>query len=423
MKSWTADKFEHRDLAGTFSLCRLGIDKGEDRHKRKSSFGVADIEMTNIGQIDSAARVRAWLGGKALPFWLQNGSDRAFGGFVEQFTLQGVADDPGYKRCRVTARQLYVFSHAAILGTAEALPIAAAGYRFLIDKFHLGEGRWARRVSRSGEVIDATADLYDIAFVLFALGWWFRASGDRAAIDMARQTILTMRLDLRHPSGEGYLHDASGTPPYQQNPHMHLLEAMLVLSEQSKGEFFKDEADRLYRLARDRFIAGTGTLAEFFESDWRRPGTGVRIEPGHHFEWTWLMKRYRDIGGPREAEDMAGALFDFAVDRGVEESTGLAWDAILPDGAVVEADHRIWAQLEAIKAWIAMEEIRKIDARPAVARLTAAVFDHYLDPAYPGLWIDHVTRSLEPRVKFAPTSTLYHVFLSFSELLRAYPGV
>ena len=200
---------------------------------------------------------------------------------------------------------------------------------------------------------------------------------------------------------------------------MHLLEAMLVLAAASGDAVFREEADRLYALARDRFIAQTGTLAEFFEDDWRRPES-IRIEPGHHFEWAWLLKRYVDLGGPAEAKDIAGALFDFANAHGVDPSTRLAYDAIDRSGQIVEADHRIWGQLEAIKAWLAMAEIRGLDAKPAIDAIASKVFEHYLDPAFRGLWMDHVSHDLQPRAAFAPTSTFYHVFLSFSELLKAF---
>ncbi len=373
--------------------------------------------MGEIG-VAAAKKVENWLSTRAMPFWLAHGVDRRHGGYVERFSLSGAPEDPGFKRCRVNARQLYVFSHASLMGFGEAAERAAAGHRFFVDKFHLGGGRWARRVSVSGEVVDAKQDLYDLAFVMFGLGWWAKASGDASAVRLARETLETARRDLRHPSGEGYLHEAGAGAPYQQNPHMHLMEAMLVLAELSGEAIFLEEAHALYRLARDRFVAGSGTLAEFFGDQWARPAT-VRIEPGHHYEWTWLLKRYRDAGGPKEAEELAQTLFGFANRSGVDSANGLIWDAVDATGAIVESDHRIWAQLEAIKACIAMNEIDGRDWETPAARLVEALLAHYLDPAHPGLWIDHLTKDLNPRAEFAPTSTFYHVCLSFSEVLRA----
>ena len=376
-----------------------------------------DFAVTSFTNTAAAEKVSGRLQGKAWAFWPAHALDNRHGGFVERFTLAGRADDPGFKRCRVTARQLYVFSHAAILGYAGAHEVAEAGYRYLIDRFCISPGRWARRVSTQGVVIDLTQDLYDLAFVLFALAWWAKASGDLEPIRHAEGTLLALRSSLSHPSGEGYLQFEGANAPYEQNPHMHLLEAMLFLAQESRDSLFLEEASSLYRLARDRFIGGAGTLAESYEPDWRRPEK-VRVEPGHHFEWTWILKRFHDLTGSAQATQLAGTLFDFAISNGVDPRTGLVHDAVDPSGAILEHDHRIWPQLEAIKAWIAIAEIRGIDPSVEIGTLVRNIFDHYLDPGHPGLWIDHVTADLKPRVEFAPTSTFYHVFLSFSELLK-----
>jgi mannose/cellobiose epimerase-like protein (N-acyl-D-glucosamine 2-epimerase family) len=368
---------------------------------------------------NGAAEARKWLIEKGMPFWVAHGVDRARGGFVERFSLKGQAEDPGFKRCRVTARQIYVFSHATLLGCKDAGPIAESGYRWLIDRYLIGKGRWARKVSGAGEVIDTTQDLYDLAFALFALAWAYKALGKTEAVSLARETVSTLRATLQHPSGDGYLHVEGAGAPYEQNPHMHLLEAMLFLARFTGEDLFFEEARRIHAFARDRLIGREGVLAEFFDVNWKSPIVGARVEPGHHFEWTWLLKRYADLTGEREPIELAGILFDHAVRHGVDQQSGLVWDAISPEGAVTDRNHRIWPQLEAIKAWLAMEEAGRVQSGPHTRALVQGVMRHYLEPGHPGLWIDHVDERLAPRVEFAPTSTFYHVFLSFAELMSA----
>ncbi len=60
--------------------------------------------------------VRHWMFEEALPFWAEHGVDRAFGGYVEQLSLDGSDAAVDFKRTRVICRQIYVFSHAALLG-------------------------------------------------------------------------------------------------------------------------------------------------------------------------------------------------------------------------------------------------------------------------------------------------------------------
>ena len=52
----------------------------------------------------------------ALPLWGDAGLDRKRGGFLEELGLDGRPTAASFKRTRVTARQIYAFSHASLLG-------------------------------------------------------------------------------------------------------------------------------------------------------------------------------------------------------------------------------------------------------------------------------------------------------------------
>ena len=70
---------------------------------------------------------------RALPHWFRHGIDWTRGGFAERLTLSGEADDPGFKRLLVQARQIYVFSHAALSD-----PDRARRAHLLAHREHLG---------------------------------------------------------------------------------------------------------------------------------------------------------------------------------------------------------------------------------------------------------------------------------------------
>ncbi len=77
---------------------------------------------------------------------------------------------------------------------------------------------------------------------------------------------------------------------------MHLLEAALVNLEASGDERFKVFADEIVDLFVDRFFDPLScSLAENFDEDWERcPGPAGRfIEPGHQFEWAWILAGYQ----------------------------------------------------------------------------------------------------------------------------------
>src|SRR3546814_4749154 len=80
----------------------------------------------------------------------------------------------------VQARQIYAFSHAALLDALDgALAAAEQGFRCLTRHYAHGDGGWRHRVTREGLPLDDRRDLYDQAFVVFALAWYHRSEERR----------------------------------------------------------------------------------------------------------------------------------------------------------------------------------------------------------------------------------------------------
>ena len=363
----------------------------------------------------AVARIRRWLWDAALPFWGDRGVDRVHGGFVEMFDAEGRAS-AAYKRTRVLGRQIYVFSHAAVLGWPGALERAEHGYRFLVRHARTGPGRWARRMAVDGAVTDAAPDLYDIAFVLFALGWYARASGEAAPLALARETLDALEA-MRRPEG-GFAHELPMRGPRVQNPHMHLLEASLALMEAAPGEpRFRELADGLVRLS-TRFIDGRGTLAEFYTDALEpAPGEAGRIvEPGHQFEWVWILREHGRLTGARH-EDVCRRLYDWASTHGVDPAAQVTFNAVRDDGRPLDRGSRVWPNTERIKGAIAVAELGGPPATNAVENAVRVLFDRFLKPD--GGWTDAVDAEGRPLAASTPASTLYHVFLAFAEALRA----
>jgi mannose/cellobiose epimerase-like protein (N-acyl-D-glucosamine 2-epimerase family) len=366
--------------------------------------------------------VRTWMFDAALPFWGDAGVDRRRGGFFEELDLDGRPTAVAFKRTRAMCRQVYVFSHASLLGWAPGAALASSGYAYLTEKAWLGPDKgWARRLTADGAVLDPTPDLYDLAFVLFALAWRFKASGDSDALRRAHETLDFIDHRLRPAAGGGLLHEWPAHGPRLQNPHMHLLEACLVAFEASRDRRFLDRAEELVGLFRRRFFDGR-TLAEFFTEDWRRlPGAQGRIvEPGHQFEWAWILASCQRLSGLDLGAE-AAALVDFSERYGVDPATHVTFNQIRDDGAAMDRGSRSWPNTERIKGHLALFELTGRDPRPAVAGSARLLLDRYLAVTPRGSWIDQFDEAGRPMSTAAPTSTLYHVFLAFAEILRLEP--
>ncbi|MEM8988170.1 MAG: AGE family epimerase/isomerase [Pseudomonadota bacterium] len=366
-------------------------------------------------------RISDWLFQTALPFWAERGMDPVHGGFYERLNLDGTPDIDCARRVRVQARQIYVFAHAARLGwRGPAEQIVEAGFEFVTHRAWCDDGGWAHMLSPQGAIADPTRDAYDHAFVLLAMAWAYRALGRHDPITWAERTLEFLDAEISDERHGGYLEGLPPKTPRRQNPHMHLLEAMLALLEATGEDAYADRAHDLVDLFRRRFFdAKSGVLQEYFEADWSpvQGETGAIVEPGHHYEWVWLLWRYEQATGELMGDYME-RLYDFA-ERAAVGPYGFALDAVTRDGAPAKATRRLWPQTEALKASLAMTASGRRDASARIDSLIDGIFDIYIRDDPPGAWTDVIDDvSGRPAVDHIPASIPYHIMSAFSETLR-----
>ncbi len=401
----------------------------------------AAATTAGVGRVRDA--LRDWMFNLALPFWSTVGLDRAdpdggFRGACEHLSLRGRPVDPGFKRMRVQARQLYVFSEAAARDAPGAAAIAAGLHRFISRRGAATDGGWARLLDRDGGVLDATNDLYDLASVLFALAGFHRLTGEALALQQAERTLGFLRGRMARRSGGFANAEPAGSGWRQQNPHMHLLEAALALLETSGDERWAVLAAELVALFGSTFLeAVSGTLGEYFDENWRRaPGAdGDKAEPGHHAEWVWLLDRHQALTG-QATDGLVDQLDRVCLRHGICSETGLVRDEIGRDGSLRLASHRLWPQAEMLKAHCVLHRRAVLcgDAGTAATRLAGVVrtadnlLTRYLVGAEggalpPGTWIDQLDAAGRPAINKIPTSSLYHVMSAWVELDALQPGL
>jgi N-acylglucosamine 2-epimerase/mannose-6-phosphate isomerase len=389
----------------------------------------ADTKPHSAGRAAGAdifTTAQRWLFDDALPFWAKHGVDRLNGGYVEHLRFDGTNPDVDFKRVRVIGRQIYAFSHAALLGWSDGVALARHGYDFLTAHAWLGpQGGWARRLDRKGGVKDPTPDLYDLAFVLFALGWFYRVTGEAGALAWAHRTVDFLNEHMRHPGGVGFVAEKPETGPRLQNPHMHLLESALVNLNASGDQRFRALADEIVALFSERFFdPATRTLGEYFNADWSRVSgeKGRMIEPGHQFEWAWILSGYQHVTG-RDMRHHVRALVEFAERYGVDAERGAAFDIVRDDGIILDRSLRVWPHTERIQAAVAMFELDGRNPRPTFEKTGEFLFQRFLSHTPRGTWIDHFNSDGTPKVDKIPASTLYHVVIAFAEMLRVKDAV
>ena len=372
--------------------------------------------------------IRAWTYDRALPFWIAQGIDPAHGGPVELFAYDGAVlkPVPATRRTRVCGRQLYVFSQAHLLGIPGALDAADQIFSFMIAKAWTGpEKGWCRTLTVEGAPLDLTPDLYDFAFCLYGLAWYFEASSRQIALEYANQTLNLVESLFRHGSKLGFHNTFPPTLPRQQNPHMHLLEAILKLQTVAPANRLTRIARELTELFAQRFYQPQlKALPEFF-TDSLQPvaesSGAIRIEPGHHFEWAWILAQHQTLTG----EDHSSLIHDLVLSAetlGVCPSSGLTLNAVDHTGRQLDTHSRTWPNTERIKGWLGLYEITGTSPWSQVESSCSALFRFHLGPCVPeGLWMDAFTQDGQLQTATTPASTFYQILLAFCEILRLAP--
>ena len=366
-----------------------------------------------------------WLVEQALPTWGRSGADLAAGGFFEKIDLQGRAVEAP-RRTRVVARQIYVFATAARRGWLPGADgLVERGLEFLLVRQRQPNGTFAGSVRPDGTVVDDAFDLYEQAFALFALASARRDRPDREALRGSAESLLEcLQLGWGHPF-LGFEEGAPRTLPLRSNPHMHLLEAALEWIEVSEGRqraVWETLAADIANLCMARFVAsGTGAVHENFDGDWRpAPGApGGRVEPGHQFEWAWLLMRWARAAQSTQALAVARRLLELGEAHGVDRVRGVAVNALAADLRLVDGGAKVWPQTERIKAWQAAAvdgTPRQMSIAPRKVGEALQGLARFLLPSPPGLWQEEMNMD----GSFTPTdcraSSLYHIVCAVDTL-------
>lgn len=351
----------------------------------------------------ASAALHEHYAGVVLPIWRGPGFNASLGLACEAVSPDDHAPlPPARYRAMACARQLFVFAHAGDLAHAQTL--FASLRRYFQDKQN---GGWFYSVDAAGAPFERQKDLYTHAFVIFACAEYASKSACADAIAIVKET--SALVEARFAAEGGGLNavlsedfaDVLETP--LQNPLMHLTEAWLAAREATGDALYDQRLEALARYVARTFVhRESGCIAELPIG-----APGNRLEPGHQFEWYFLVEGSRhpafDAAGLREPLARA---FDFAERHGVDASTGGVFAALDETGRVIDPAQRIWAQTEYLRALAT----RGSDALPQQIERFSKRFLHARG------WIE--CQSAEGVVTRAdmPSTTPYHLATAYAAL-------
>src|SRR5579859_527604 len=353
-----------------------------------------------------------WLSKAALPMWAGAGVDPKGGLFQETLSLKGQPIEAN-RRARSQARQVFVFATAKSAGYGDRwLEVAKTGWTRFVELYRRADGLFINRVSGDGAPVDVEADVYEQAFAMLAMSALQRADPGARERSQDAEALLDVLGGRRERAG-GFREN--GAHPFQANCHMHLLETALAW-EAAGGRRWEMLADELAVFALTRFIdPQTGSIREFFDASWNAlSGEAGLLEPGHHFEWAWLLEQWAARRGEAAAHTAALRLFENGL-RGVDPVRGVAVNSVWDDFSIRDANARLWPQTEHLKAALLLGD-------EALALRAAQGLAQYLDVPANGVWRDKLKGDGAFVDEPAPATSFYHLIVAILEL-RAHQNV
>ena len=333
-----------------------------------------------------------------LPFWLEKMQDNENGGFYGRIDGSGVLHPDAEKGAILNARILWTFSAAyRVLEKGELLEAATRAKDYLVDHFidpEYGGVYWS--VDYKGEPLDTKKQFYAIAFAIYGLSEYARATGDREALEYALDLYDCIEEHAFDDEQNGYieactrewgkigdmrLSELDANYPKSQNTHLHIMEAYANLLRCLKEMRAQEQCDYVPAIGSvlpvgisvppetmvnvegvlrnvisifiDKILnPETNHLDLFFDLDWTR-GAGHLESYGHDIECSWLLHEAALVLGDEnlleKVENVVQKVAK-ASEKGLREDGSMIHEANLDTGHV-DDDLHWWVQAENVVGW------------------------------------------------------------------------
>ena len=309
-----------------------------------------------------AEEVRTELTRDILPFWAERMQD-GNGGFHGRIDGEGrlVPDAP--KGAILNARILWTFAAASrILCDPAWRTVADRAYAQIRDRFYdpvYGGIYWS--LDAAGKPLDGKKQFYAIAFAVYGLAEYYRATGEEAALQLAQRLYRDIEAHSLDAEKGGYreatsrdwsplsdmrLSEKDRNDAKTMNTHLHILEGYTALYRVWKDEGLKRSLTTLVQCFLDRIVRPDGHLGLFFDEDW--VSQTEQVSYGHDIECSWLLWETAELlGDPLLMERVRACslrIADAAIE-GLREDGGMIYESDPATGSMDE-DRHWWVQAE-----------------------------------------------------------------------------
>lgn len=352
-----------------------------------------------------------------------------------------IADQPSTTLAQ--GRTAFMLAHLYLTtGHPELLAASKRIHAWMMTHLRDEDGGFRYAVAPDGSTID-TADArlrrtYDQSFALLSLVTLRKAAPDSVTQEEIDSCIGFIEGRLTDPvTGALWENDVmarEGAKPGDlraQNPHMHMLEAVMQAYEMDGDPIWLERAAKYVALGEKHFIdPQTGAICEFIGHDLTQNDTemGQRREPGHQFEWDWLLRRYAAFAKDDAPRAFAKRMRDFVEAHGLRPSgvmQGAAYDAISPSGTPTDDTHLLWPMTEAGKVyaslaydWVGVNDLAAHHAIERVREISNLIFGKFFHISEPA-WVNRLDGEGNVLWDEGLSRLLYHMAIFITEGDRA----
>jgi cellobiose epimerase len=301
-----------------------------------------------------------------LNYWMNYTVDEEQGGFYGSVSNENVPDKTAPKGMVLNSRILWAFS-AAFLYTNEQryLNIAQRAYQYIIDHFidhELGGVYWS--VDYKGKMLDDKKQIYGLAFCIYGLSEYYKASKDELALYFANDLFEYIEQYSYDKKNDGYLEaftrewntisdlrlsEKDSNEKKTMNTHLHVIEAYANLYSVSEDIRPREQIMNLLDVFEKHIInSNTFHLNLFMDENWNVKSSLISF--GHDIEAAWLLLQCAETTGNHSYinryKELSIKITDAAIE-GSDADGGLWYEYESKKNHWIKEKHS-WPQAEAM---------------------------------------------------------------------------
>jgi mannobiose 2-epimerase len=373
-----------------------------------------------------------------LPFWSNKMIDTDHGGFIGRIDGRDIKHLDSTKGGVLNGRILWTFSSAFLYSREPRyLLLAQRSFDYLLNHFidqEKGGIYWM--LDYRGNPINSKKQIYALAFAIYGLSEFYRASGNLRALEEAISLYQHIEEHSFDREYNGYfeafdrnwkmmddlrLSDKDANEKKTMNTHLHILEAYTLLYMIWPDLKLKARLTNLIELFLEKFLNEYHHYNLFFDEYWVLKSDIVSY--GHDIEGTWLVYEAARV----LQEDILIQKTGEAAIRMVDKTMQIAFDddgGLMYEGSpdkVEDTDKHWWPQAEAmvglVNAWQLTNDSKYLES---AVKTWSFIKEKIIDRRN-GEWFFRVDKAGNPNYeedKAGPWKCPYHNSRACFEIIR-----